>query len=76
VANLYWYSLLQGLQVRNLEFYTVFWVFRLGRIVDYDSTIADNFHNLTRNGSVFIGYKIADVDFHTVSFANECSCNM
>ena len=67
---------LQGLQVRNLEFHAVFWVFMLGCIVDYDRTIADDFHDLTRNGSVPVGYKIADVDFHTVSFADECSCNM
>ena len=67
---------LHGFQIAELEFPAVFRVFVLRRIVNYDSTIADDFHDLTRNGSIPVGHKIADVDFHTVSFANECSCNM
>ena len=58
---------LHGVQLAELEFQAVFWIVRLGRIVDYDSPIADDFHDLTRNGSIPVGYKIADVDLHTSS---------
>jgi len=67
---------LHGFQLAELKFQAVFWIVGLGRIVNDHSPVADDFHNLTRNGSVSVGHKIADIDFHTVSFANECSCNM
>ena len=58
---------LHGLQLAELEFQAVFWVFIFGRIVDDDSTIADDFHDLTRDASILGRYKIADVDSHTNS---------
>ena len=74
--NLIRISYLHGLQLAELEFQTVFWVIIFTCIVDYDCPVTNDFHNLTTNALVLVGYKIADVDFHTVSFANECSCNM
>ena len=58
---------LHGFQLAEFEFQAVFWVFIFRRIVDYDSTIADDFHDLTAYASILGCNKIADVDLHTSS---------
>ena len=55
---------LHGFQLADFEFQAVFWVFIFRRIVDYDSPVADDFHNLTADSLVFGCDKIADVDSH------------
>jgi hypothetical protein len=54
-------------QFRTLEFQAVFWIFIFTGIINDDSTIAYDFHDLTRNSFIFVCYKIADVDLHTSS---------
>ena len=58
---------LHGFQLAEFEFQAVFWVFIFRRIVDYDSTVANDFHDLTADALVLGGYKIADVDPHVNS---------
>ena len=58
---------LHGLQLAELEFQAVFWVFIFRRIVDDDGPIAHDLHYLTGNASIFGCDKIADVDLHTSS---------
>ena len=58
---------LHGIQLAELEFQAVFWVFIFRRIVDYDSPVADDFHDLTADALVLGCDKIADVDFHAIS---------
>ena len=55
---------LHGFQLAEFEFQAVFWVVVFRRIVDYDSTVANDFHDLARDAFVLGGYKIADVDSH------------